>query len=103
MLHGSVLGSALVDMTSDELATEERQAEVAKLRDDAFQKIRLDWNEANKDKINAQCGIKDNMGLFTCSRCKSSNTSNTQKQTRSADEPMTVFVHCHDCDKRWKC
>jgi transcription elongation factor S-II len=23
-------------------------------------------------------------------------------QTRSADEPMTTFVTCLECDKRWK-
>jgi DNA-directed RNA polymerase subunit M/transcription elongation factor TFIIS len=23
-------------------------------------------------------------------------------QTRSADEPMTVFITCHNCDSRWK-
>jgi DNA-directed RNA polymerase subunit M/transcription elongation factor TFIIS len=25
-----------------------------------------------------------------------------QMQTRSADEPMTTFVTCLECDKRWK-
>jgi transcription elongation factor S-II len=24
-------------------------------------------------------------------------------QTRSADEPMTVFVSCHNCSASWKC
>ena len=43
------------------------------------------------------------VGLFTCQRCKSKNTSYYQMQTRSADEPMTTFVTCHNCDKRWKC
>jgi len=23
-------------------------------------------------------------------------------QTRSADEPMTTFVTCHNCNNRWK-
>ena len=42
-------------------------------------------------------------GLFRCGRCKSKNTSYYQMQTRCADEPMTTFVTCHNCDKRWKC
>lgn len=104
LLLDGLEASVVLHMTSDELATEERRKEVEKLRDDAFQRTRLDWAEANADKINKQCGIKDSEnGLFTCGRCKSSKTSNTQKQTRSADEPMTVFVLCHNCGARWKC
>ena len=42
-------------------------------------------------------------GLFKCNRCKSMKTTYYQMQTRSADEPMTTFVTCLKCDKRWKC
>ncbi len=52
------------------------------------------------------CGIKGELlkaSLFTCGRCKSIKTTSTQKQTRSADEPMTVFVLCMNCGNRWKC
>ena len=41
-------------------------------------------------------------GAFMCAKCKSKKTSYYQLQTRSADEPMTTFVTCHNCDKRWK-
>lgn len=41
-------------------------------------------------------------GFETCRRCQSKNTSYHQVQTRSSDEPMTVFLHCKDCGKRWK-
>lgn len=40
---------------------------------------------------------------FTCRQCRSKNCSYYQMQTRAADEPMTVFVECMDCGKRWKC
>lgn len=47
-------------------------------------------------------------GTFLCGYCQrkgiyAKNTSHYEKQTRSADEPMTVFVHCHSCgrDKRF--
>ncbi|KAF0699050.1 Aste57867_10364 [Aphanomyces stellatus] len=103
LLCHAVTGDQLIKMSPDELATEERKKEMDQLRDFAFQRARLDWAEANADKINKACGIKDTRGLFTCGRCKSTKTSNTQQQTRSADEPMTVFVICHDCGKRWKC
>jgi transcription elongation factor S-II len=42
-------------------------------------------------------------GLFTCGKCKSKKTTYYQMQTRSADEPMTTFVTCLNCNKRWKC
>ena len=41
-------------------------------------------------------------GLFRCGRCKSKKTTHYQLQTRSADEPMTTFVTCLNCHKRWK-
>lgn len=104
LLQDAVTGDQLIAMSAEELATEEKRNEIQKLRDDAFQRARLDWADANAEKINKQCGIAENAkGLFTCGRCKSSKTSNTQKQTRSADEPMTVFVQCHNCGNRWKC
>jgi DNA-directed RNA polymerase subunit M/transcription elongation factor TFIIS len=44
-----------------------------------------------------------NTDMFTCFKCKSKNCSYHQLQTRSADEPMTTFVTCIDCENHWKC
>jgi len=41
-------------------------------------------------------------GAFQCSRCKSMKTVYAQLQTRSADEPLTTFITCLKCEKRWK-
>lgn len=41
-------------------------------------------------------------GIFTCGKCKSDKTTYYQLQTRSADEPMTTFVTCMNCTKKWK-
>jgi len=52
-------------------------------------------------------------GIHTCSRCikdedmkddpdRGKKTESYQVQTRSCDEPMTTFVKCIDCGKRWK-
>lgn len=41
-------------------------------------------------------------GMYQCGKCKSWNTTYFQLQTRSADEPMTTFVTCMNCEKRWK-
>jgi transcription elongation factor S-II len=39
---------------------------------------------------------------FQCPRCKHRKIFSTQKQTRSADEPMTTFFKCLNCDYNWK-
>lgn len=106
IIAGDILPKNLVTMTPQQLATSEK----AKQREDVVKKSqdarRLDWEEANEEKINEMCGIKGELlqaSLFTCGRCKSIKTTSTQKQTRSADEPMTVFVFCQNCGNRWKC
>ncbi len=44
----------------------------------------------------------DDNGFFKCGKCKLFKTSYYELQTRSADEPMTVFVTCHNCGNNWK-
>lgn len=41
-------------------------------------------------------------GVYTCRKCKSKKTLSYGIQTRSADEPMTMFIKCVDCGQRWK-
>jgi transcription elongation factor S-II len=40
--------------------------------------------------------------IFRCAKCRQNNCTYYQLQTRSADEPMTTFVTCLNCDNRWK-
>jgi DNA-directed RNA polymerase subunit M/transcription elongation factor TFIIS len=39
---------------------------------------------------------------FVCRKCKSRRCTYMSMQTRSADEPTTIFVTCLDCGQRWK-
>jgi DNA-directed RNA polymerase subunit M/transcription elongation factor TFIIS len=39
---------------------------------------------------------------FTCTKCKKSKCSITQKQTRAGDEPPTTFVTCLECNHTFK-
>jgi transcription elongation factor S-II len=41
-------------------------------------------------------------GMLQCGKCKSKRVIWYQLQTRSADEPMTTFCTCSECNKRWK-
>lgn len=100
--EGVVPPERLVVMTSTELMAKEKREAMDKAVHDRTEARRLDWHEKNADKINKQCGIKETEGMFECGRCKSTKTTYTQKQTRSADEPMTTFVTCGNCNNRWK-
>ena len=40
-------------------------------------------------------------GEFVCGKCKCKKIHTTQKQMRSADEPMTTFFYCVNCKHRW--
>ena len=59
------------------------------------QKIKRD---ANKFTDN----IRASTDMFTCKKCKSKRTTYYELQTRSADEPATIFVTCLDCGKMSK-
>lgn len=57
---------------------------------------------AERDKALYSRKVTANI-LMYCSGCKKkTNCDYYQMQTRSADEPMTTFVTCLECDKRWK-
>ena len=38
---------------------------------------------------------------WQCNGCKMRKCTYYELQTRSADEPMTIFIHCLNCGKRW--
>ena len=39
---------------------------------------------------------------FRCGRCKKRECSYMELQTRSCDEPASIFVQCHCCGNRWR-
>ncbi len=57
---------------------------------------------AERDKARYSRKTTANTEMY-CSGCrKKTKCDYYQMQTRSADEPMTTFVTCLECDKRWK-
>ena len=56
------------------------------------------------DKKKAMYSKKSTASIFLyCSSCKKKTRCDYyQLQTRSADEPMTTFVTCLECDRKWK-
>ena len=55
-----------------------------------------------RDKSKFENNVEASTDTFTCRKCKSNKCSYYQLQTRSADEPMTIYVTCLSCDNRWK-
>ncbi|KAL3935724.1 MAG: hypothetical protein SGARI_002852, partial [Bacillariaceae sp.] len=95
IILGQIGADQLVSMSSEELASDDMKKQMEERTKKMMDSKQLDWASQNEDKINEMCGIKGELlqaSLFTCGRCKSVKTTSTQKQTRSADEPMTVFV-----------
>lgn len=60
--------------------------------------------ESTNEKEKATYSKRSTASIFmNCSSCKRKTRCDSyQMQTRSADEPMTTFVTCLECDKRWK-
>ena len=65
--------------------------------DDAIQRKIL------RDKSKYETNIEAATNSFYCRKCHKNKTTYYQLQTRSADEPMTTFVTCLNCDARWRC
>jgi len=63
------------------------------------------WAEINLNCIKKHVIQPEKLedGMFRCNKCKSMKTVYYQMQTRSADEPMTTYVTCTNCNTRWKC
>jgi len=60
------------------------------------QKMKRDVNKYTNTEIQASTD------MFTCRKCRSKRCTYYELQTRSADEPATIFVTCLDCGKNWK-
>jgi len=54
--------------------------------------------DASKFNTNVQASTD----MFTCRKCKSKRSTFYELQTRSADEPATIFITCLDCGKQSK-
>ena len=55
-----------------------------------------------RDRLKFTSSVEASTDMFSCSRCKSKKCTYYEMQTRSADEPTTVFVTCLNCGKNWK-
>ena len=58
--------------------------------------------KSKSDKNKFETNIAASTDTFTCRKCKGKNCTYYVQQTRSSDEPSTIFVQCSDCGNRFK-
>ena len=90
VLMGLITAERLAVMTAEEMASDELKQLREKFTKEAI----------NDHQMAVATGSKSS--LLKCGKCKKSNCGYKEMQTRSADEPMTVFAFCFDCGHRWK-
>lgn len=65
------------------------------------------WKELIEKKIKRDANrfttnVQASTDMFTCKKCRSKRCTYYELQTRSADEPATIFITCLDCGKQGK-
>ena len=90
VVNGEIPADKLVVMTNEDLASDKRKQEIEELQ------------MQNLFKAKGAAAQEAETDAFQCGRCKQRKTRYYQMQTRSADEPMTTFVTCVNCNNKWK-
>nr|OQO16274.1 hypothetical protein B0A51_13914 [Rachicladosporium sp. CCFEE 5018] len=90
VFNGSITAEKFINMSSDELKSEEKRK-----ADAALEKENMRVAMTAED-------LKAISTTMTCGKCKVNKVAYSQAQTRAADEPMTTFCECMNCGNRWK-
>lgn len=90
VLTGEISPEKLITLSAEDMASDKRKQE----------------NNQIKEKALFDCerglAAKASTDQFKCGRCGQRKCTYYQMQTRSADEPMTTYVTCVNCDNHWK-
>ncbi|XP_010509145.1 PREDICTED: transcription elongation factor TFIIS [Camelina sativa] len=90
VLTGEISPEKLITLSAEDMASDKRKQE----------------NNQIKEKYLFDCerglAAKASTDQFKCGRCGQRKCTYYQMQTRSADEPMTTYVTCVNCDNHWK-
>eukprot|EP00056_Hartaetosiga_gracilis_P022617 m.31883 g.31883 ORF g.31883 m.31883 type:complete len:254 (-) comp9739_c0_seq1:568-1329(-) len=98
--HGLIKGAVKVKLLSKELSVntflkkDKKSFIDKKIIEEAMEE------EAKRKNPGSKPGNRTSM--LTCGKCGSKECQYKEMQTRSADEPMTVFATCCKCGFRWR-
>eukprot|EP00210_Caulerpa_lentillifera_P001636 g1574.t1 len=90
ILMGQISADDLVVLRTEDLANEDVKRENNTIREKSLR-------DCERGQI-----VGATTDAFTCGKCRQSKCTYYQMQTRSADEPMTVYITCTVCRNRWK-
>ncbi|CAN8317131.1 unnamed protein product [Cochlearia groenlandica] len=90
VLTGEVTPERLITLSAEEMASDQRKQETNQIKE----KFLFDCERGPAPKASTD--------QFKCGRCGQRKCTYYQMQTRSADEPMTTYVTCVNCDNHWK-
>ena len=93
ILSGTITVQNLLTMDIHEMAPSSVKDRTAQIEKDGLEKIRTDYDREH---------LKVEEGAYQCFSCKSKKIAIEQRQMRSADEPMTLFLHCVECGNNWR-
>ena len=74
---------------------------------DTYQLFEERWKESfMQQEVREKRQLEGNKSMatdqFLCMRCHKRECTYYEMQTRSADEPMTIFITCLNCGKHWR-
>jgi len=93
ILNGEYKPEDLATMDENEMVNKNKRKEIQQNIDNNINSVRSDWDEKHAPVTE---------GVYKCAKCGGKKTRQHEMQTRSADEPMTVFIHCVNCGNSWK-
>ncbi|KAI2786587.1 hypothetical protein POX_g08974 [Penicillium oxalicum] len=90
VLGGEVSPEDFVRLSSDELRSAEQREADARIK-----KLNMDKAMVGQPERSISTSLQ-------CGKCGQRKVTYTEAQTRSADEPMTLFCTCVNCGKSWR-
>lgn len=92
-MSGEINPDDLATMDVKEMVVQEKREEIQKEIENKVNAARSDWDEKH---------AKVTSGVYKCKKCGGDKTFQSEAQTRSADEPMTLFITCANCRNSWR-
>jgi transcription elongation factor S-II len=93
IINGKIKPEELCTMNSVDMLSKNKQKEIEKEKEKKVDEVRTDWQEKHGQVTE---------GVYKCRVCGGRKTIQHEQQTRSADEPMTLFITCLNCKNTWR-